>query len=270
MPSSKNYDQWAQLRTMTAFLKHHPQVAEAVAVAMLVLERVKFPIESFQDLTDSMGGPETAVEFGGRSLSAEIEPGPAILLSDRQRERPDREARRPREAAPSAEAAARRSACAGGRDGTCAFRSTAVALDRGAAPSDRPSRARGCRHRRREARDQSGVEPCGFYLRLSDQREHRERVVQRGRLQPGRRLVLDVHQQQQDFIVSARPLQCRRQHGLLGRDVGQPLPGAAAAPASVDVRELLVGLAVCSMVDAARGTPRVDYLGVLDDGHCTP
>src|SRR5438046_1813126 len=63
-----------ELRIMNAFLKHHPQVAEAITVARTVVEKVRFPINSFQDLTDAMGGAQSAVEFGGRSFTlAELE-----------------------------------------------------------------------------------------------------------------------------------------------------------------------------------------------------
>jgi hypothetical protein len=63
-----------QLRLINAFLKLHPQVAEAVAIASSLVGKVHFPVNSFQDLTDAMGGPQTAVQFGGRSFTlAEIE-----------------------------------------------------------------------------------------------------------------------------------------------------------------------------------------------------
>jgi hypothetical protein len=62
-----------QLRIMKTLLKYHPQVAQAVAAVTAVTAKAKFPIHSFQELQEAMGGGET-IEFGGRSFSmAELE-----------------------------------------------------------------------------------------------------------------------------------------------------------------------------------------------------
>ena len=74
MPARDKYDPTDQLRITNVFLKHHPQVREAIAVASTVISKVQFPINSFQDLADAMGSAETAVQFGGRSFTlAELE-----------------------------------------------------------------------------------------------------------------------------------------------------------------------------------------------------
>jgi hypothetical protein len=74
MASHEKPESPEQMRIVNAFLKHHPQVAEAIAIASTVISKVRFPINSFQDLTDAMGGAETAVQFGGRSFTlAELE-----------------------------------------------------------------------------------------------------------------------------------------------------------------------------------------------------
>jgi hypothetical protein len=63
-----------QLRIIKTVLKYHPRAAEAIATVNSVLAKAKFPIGSFTDLSESMGGDHTQVEFGGRLLRlAEIE-----------------------------------------------------------------------------------------------------------------------------------------------------------------------------------------------------
>jgi hypothetical protein len=69
MKNPEKYESPEQLRITNVFLKHHPQVAEAIAVAATVISKVRFPINSFQDLTDAMGGADAAVQFGGRSFT---------------------------------------------------------------------------------------------------------------------------------------------------------------------------------------------------------
>jgi hypothetical protein len=63
-----------QPRIVKAFLKRHPQLAEAIAAASTVISKAQFPINSFQDLTDAMGGAEATLQFGPRSYTlAELE-----------------------------------------------------------------------------------------------------------------------------------------------------------------------------------------------------
>ncbi len=75
MPTSRDHpDQTLQLRIVNAYLRHHPQVAEAIEVATSVVAKVQFPINSFQDMTEAMGGAQTSVKFAGRSFTlAELE-----------------------------------------------------------------------------------------------------------------------------------------------------------------------------------------------------
>lgn len=56
-------------RIVKAFLRRHPQLAEAIAAASKVISKVQFPINSFQDLTDAMGGTEATLQFGPRSYT---------------------------------------------------------------------------------------------------------------------------------------------------------------------------------------------------------
>ncbi|MEO7084736.1 MAG: hypothetical protein ABI442_04705 [Gemmatimonadaceae bacterium] len=55
-------------------VKHHPEVAEAIATVSAVTAKATFPIKSFQDLAESMGGLHATMEFRHRSFTmAELE-----------------------------------------------------------------------------------------------------------------------------------------------------------------------------------------------------
>ena len=74
MRNSEKSETPEKSRLVRAFLKHHPQIAEAIDAASTIISRVKFPINSFQDLVDAMGGAETTLQFGRRSFTlAELE-----------------------------------------------------------------------------------------------------------------------------------------------------------------------------------------------------
>jgi hypothetical protein len=68
MSLSEKPDPPHQTRIINVFLKHHPQVAEAIALASTIVSKAQFPINSFQDLSEAMG-THTAVQFGGRSFT---------------------------------------------------------------------------------------------------------------------------------------------------------------------------------------------------------
>lgn len=55
-------------------LTHYPQVGEAITAVRAVTARAKFPIASFRDLTEEMGGPGATIELAGRTMTfAELE-----------------------------------------------------------------------------------------------------------------------------------------------------------------------------------------------------
>jgi hypothetical protein len=60
--------------TISRILRYHPQVAEAVTTVTSVLAKAKFPIASYNDFSDAMGGPQTTLQFNGRTFTlAELE-----------------------------------------------------------------------------------------------------------------------------------------------------------------------------------------------------
>jgi len=72
-PEQSDY-QSNQTRVINAFLQYHPELAEAIAIASSVIERITFPVNSFQDLIEAMGGAEAKVQFRERSfIIAEFE-----------------------------------------------------------------------------------------------------------------------------------------------------------------------------------------------------
>ncbi len=58
-----------QLDMIQRVLKYHPEVAEAIAAVGAVTAKAKFPVESFHDLTEAMGGPDATIAFRGREFA---------------------------------------------------------------------------------------------------------------------------------------------------------------------------------------------------------
>jgi len=62
------------LELVNMVLKHHPEAAEAVRAVQTVANKVSFPIHSYHELSEAMGGDQTAVTIRGRHMTlAEIQ-----------------------------------------------------------------------------------------------------------------------------------------------------------------------------------------------------
>jgi hypothetical protein len=59
-PGNQSHD---QEQVVQALLRQHSRLSEAVTAVNAVVQRVRFPVNSFQDLVDALGGPDSEIQL---------------------------------------------------------------------------------------------------------------------------------------------------------------------------------------------------------------